>query len=79
MAQAAYCPECGHPLDSDDHVYNVHCSVSNAEYELLMQEVAEAQLRPSPPISPQAQARIKARIMDILEKARERRDQQTQS
>jgi hypothetical protein len=27
------CPLCSFPLDSDDHVYNVHCGLSNSEYE----------------------------------------------
>ena len=38
-----HCNCCGYPLESDDHLFNIHCPASNAEYDQLMAEVAEAQ------------------------------------
>ena len=35
------CNDCGFPLDSDSHIFNVNCTASNAENDQLMAEVRE--------------------------------------
>jgi len=35
------CNDCGFPLDSDSHIFNVNCVASNAENDQLMAEVRE--------------------------------------
>jgi len=35
------CNDCGFPLDSDSHIFNVNCAASNAENDQLMAEVRE--------------------------------------
>lgn len=37
------CRDCGFPIESDDHIYNVSCDISNDSYETLMVEVRQAQ------------------------------------
>lgn len=33
------CPFCSHPTDSDSHIYDTTCALSNAEYDQLEAEV----------------------------------------
>jgi len=58
MQSKANCTTCGFPLDSDSHLYNVHCVASNAEYDQLLAEVQEAQNEPM-------DESLAARLLDI--------------
>lgn len=39
------CNSCGWPVDSDDHVFNVNCIASNAEYEQVEAHVRDVLAR----------------------------------
>ena len=65
------CPFCGFPVESDSHVFNVHCALSNAENDQLEAEVREAMQQPMEPVDFDRAMEI---VRDVLALARFNRD-----